>query len=108
MAAINLNPISFTTQTWGQTTVWKESAGCRVASHYVDAHQQLTGDHYSATDKILTVMDGDGEVIIDGKKWKATKGDIIHMPAKSLHAIHGGSRGISVMEVQIAPPPKAA
>ena len=48
--------------------------------------------HRSGGDAMVTVLDGTGEITIDGKKYAVRKGDSIIMPAGKPHAVYAAER----------------
>lgn len=45
--------------------------------------------HESDGDALVQVLDGKGEVLIDGKKYELKAGESIIMPAKKPHSVYG-------------------
>jgi len=44
--------------------------------------------HDSEGDAMITILDGTGEITIDGKKYQLSAGETIVMPAKKPHAVY--------------------
>jgi len=55
-----------------------------------DEGQGLT-EHTSPFDAIVQVIDGEGELIIDGKKVKTKTGETVIMPANIPHAVNANT-----------------
>jgi quercetin dioxygenase-like cupin family protein len=52
-----------------------------------DQGQRLS-EHSAPFDAIVTVLEGNGEIVIGGKPHKLTVGEVINMPANTPHAIN--------------------
>lgn len=56
-----------------------------------DAGQALS-EHTAPFDAYVQVLDGVGEIVIDGKPVKATRGEVVLMPANVPHAVNAPER----------------
>ena len=56
-----------------------------------DKNQELS-EHTAPFDALLQILDGEAEVIISGKKYHLTHGEMIIMPANEPHAVKAGKK----------------
>jgi quercetin dioxygenase-like cupin family protein len=59
--------------------------------------------HRHDPEQIMIVMEGSGEQVVLGKRYKVKAGDYIVVPAGSEHALYVGPKGIRTIEV-FSPP----
>ncbi|HON08266.1 MAG TPA: cupin domain-containing protein [Verrucomicrobiota bacterium] len=66
----------------------KEDKDVAAYVHIVDI-QDSKPHYHKRTAEIYYVLEGDGEIILDGKKHQISKGSIIHIPPDVVHSALG-------------------
>jgi quercetin dioxygenase-like cupin family protein len=66
----------------------KEDKNVAAYVHVVDILDSKTQLSISERLEIYYVLEGDGEIILDGKKQKISKGSIVHIPPNIVHSAH--------------------
>ena len=66
----------------------KEDKDVAAYVHIVDI-QDSKPHYHKRTAEIYYVLEGDGEIILDGKKHQISKGSIIHIPPNVVHSALG-------------------
>jgi len=82
--------IEYSTDSIVSKTIIDKSAGT-ITLFAFDAGQRLS-EHTAPYDAVVQVVDGTGQITIDGKAIDVTKGQIIIMPANVPHAVMANER----------------
>jgi quercetin dioxygenase-like cupin family protein len=73
----------------------KEDTGTAAWVHVVDINGAKPHYHKRAVE-IYYVLDGEGEITLDGKSYNISKGSIIHIPPNVVHGAKGKMRVLVV------------
>ncbi len=73
---------------WRYRLISKEDKNVAAYVHVVDILDSKPHYH-KRTVEIYYVLEGDGEIILDGKKQKISKGSIVHIPPNIVHSATG-------------------
>lgn len=92
---------------WGEYRVLDHAAygsGARSLTKYlkISAGSQISYQRHRLREEIWTVVDGSGEVVVEGNVSSIGRGDAISIPRGSLHGIRALS-DLHIIEVQIGP-----
>ena len=95
------------TRNWGEYRVLDHTAydsGTRSLTKYLEitAGRQISYQRHALRDEIWTVVDGTGEVVVEGEVRPVKRGDAVSIPHGSLHGIQA-STDLHIIEVQIGP-----
>tara|TARA_Y100001935_G_scaffold253834_1_gene261162 strand:+ start:51 stop:392 length:342 start_codon:yes stop_codon:yes gene_type:complete len=86
---------------WGKYTVIKDESNFKLKIIEVNPGQRLSYQYHNKRSEVWTIVEGNGEVIIDGKKNSLKYGDCIKIDKTSKHRIHNNSDAIlKFIEVQ--------
>lgn len=100
MGCCKINPGAIIVRTKEQAKKQRSTCGYRyrliskedkdVAAYVHIVNIQDSKPHYhKRTVEIYYVLEGDGEIILDGKKHQISKGSIIHIPPNVVHSAIG-------------------
>lgn len=86
---------------WGNYTVITEDINFKLKIIEVDPGERLSYQFHNKRSEVWTIIEGRGEVIIDGKIMEMKYGDSIKIKKKSKHRISNNSDSIlKFVEVQ--------
>ena len=86
---------------WGSFENLLDTDYCKVKRIIVKPGQRLSYQYHNKRSEVWTIVEGNGEVIIDGKKNSLKYGDCIKIDKTSKHRIHNNSDAIlKFIEVQ--------
>lgn len=86
---------------WGKYTVIKDESNFKLKIIEVNPRQRLSYQYHNKRSEVWTIVEGSGEVVIDGKKNSLKYGDCIKIDKKSKHRIFNNSDTIlKFIEVQ--------
>ena len=86
---------------WGKYTVIKDESNFKLKIIEVNPGQRLSYQYHNKRSEVWTIVEGNGEVVIDGKKNSLKYGDCIKIDKKSKHRIFNNSDTIlKFIEVQ--------
>ena len=86
---------------WGKYTVIKDESNFKLKIIEVNPGQRLSYQYHNKRSEVWTIVEGNGEVVIDGKKNSLKYGDCIKIDKKSKHRIYNNSDAIlKFIEVQ--------
>ncbi len=86
---------------WGRYEVLQETATHKVKSIYVLPGKRLSYQRHQKRSEHWYVVDGSGEVTLDGKVQLVSAGSVIQVPQDALHRISNtGTKELIFIEVQ--------
>ncbi|RDB58977.1 mannose-1-phosphate guanyltransferase [Gordonibacter sp. 28C] len=90
---------------WGEYSVLgqgvhAEDSGSLEKMLVINAGKQLSYQSHACRSEVWTVVDGEGEVVLDGETEFVSRGSVIKIPSGKKHAIRAITR-LSIVEVQI-------
>ena len=86
---------------WGHYEVLLDEEYCKVKIICVKPKQRLSYQYHNKRSEVWAIVEGKGEIIIDGKKNILKYGDCIKIDKKSKHRIYNNSDSIlKFIEVQ--------
>lgn len=90
---------------WGEYRVtdygeYKDKTRSLTKHMFIQEGRYISYQSHSKRDEIWTIVDGNGEVIIDGHGRSLRRGDVVYIPAGQKHALRALS-DVHMIEVQI-------
>jgi mannose-6-phosphate isomerase len=86
---------------WGRYEVLQEAANHKVKSIHVSPGKRLSYQRHQKRSEHWYVVDGSGEVTLDGKVQVVSVGSVIQVPQGALHRISNtGTKELIFIEVQ--------
>ena len=93
--------MNFEARPWGSYEVIRESSLYKIKSIIVNPGKRLSYQRHQKRSEHWYVVDGSGEVTLDGKVQLVSGGSIIQVPQGALHRISNtGSNELVFIEVQ--------
>ena len=95
----------FETKRWGEYRVLEDKQlqdGTKSLTKHLTIEQgrSISMQRHKLRDEIWTIVDGEGELIVDDIKRKVTRGDVINIKKGQMHKITA-STNLQIIEVQI-------
>ena len=90
----------FAEKSWGSFTILDAGKECLTIKIKLLPNHSLKYHSHERRDEVWTVLSGEGEVLLEGTRFKVSKGDTIKIPKKVKHTIKA-LESLEVIEVQI-------
>jgi mannose-6-phosphate isomerase len=90
------------TRPWGTFENLLDTGYCKVKEIVIKSGQAPSYQYHFKREEVWVVVQGSGELKLDGEITKVTKGQIIHVPLKAKHQIkNNGENDLVFIEVQM-------
>jgi GDPmannose 4,6-dehydratase len=100
----NLIPLhrpNYEEKRWGAYKVLKQDDNYLVKELELLPYKEISYQSHNYRKETWTIVQGSGEVIIDGITQQVKSGDIVNIEIKQKHKLIAGENGIKIFEVQI-------
>lgn len=87
------------TRPWGDFEQFTHNEQTTVKIITVKPHKKLSLQYHNHREEYWRVLDGQGEVVIDGTTHPANKGDSFHIPTNAVHRMQTGSETLVILEI---------
>jgi len=86
---------------WGHYSVLYSGQGSLTKHLIITPNQHISYQYHNHRTEMWTFIEGEGELILDGKVSRVSKGDNIVIPSGTKHAIKALDNELHIIEVQI-------